>query len=82
MESVPQTVWSEAQQSVVLDSFGSWEFSFLDLIHKLPRAFALVCDFLNLAIEERPLSFSGSRLEGLPGFTTSRCSVVVQSYAT
>ena len=78
MEGVLQTIRRKAQQSVVLDCLGSWEFSFLDPVHKFPRAFTLVRNFLNLAIEESPLSFSGSQLEDLPGFTTSRRPIVVQ----
>ena len=78
MKGVPQTIRREARRSVVLDSFGSWEFSFLDPVHKFPRASTLVHNFLNLAIEESPFSFSSSQLEDLPGFMTSRRPIVVQ----
>jgi len=78
VKGVPQTVRGKTQRSVMLDSFSCWEFSFLDPIHKFPRASTLVHNFLNFAIKERPLSFFNSRLEGLPGVSTSRRPIIVQ----
>ena len=78
VEGVPQAVRGKARRSVMLDSFSCWEFSFLDPIHKFPRASTLARNFLNFAIKERPLSFFNSRLEGLPGVSTSRHPIIVQ----
>jgi len=78
VEGVPQTVRGKTWRSVMLDSFSCWKFSFLDPIYKFPRASTLVCNFLNFAIKERPLSFFNSRLEGLSDVSTSRRPITVQ----
>ena len=82
MEGSPQTIRGEARWAIILNCFSCWELSFLDLVHKLPRTSALVCDFFDFAIEERPFGFSGGWLESLPWFSTPRRPIVVQSTAT
>ena len=68
MESAPQTVDSEAWLITVLDSLNSREFSFVDPIHKFPRASTLVHYLLNLVIEEGFFCDPDHFLEHLPEF--------------
>jgi len=71
MESIPQAFGGETRTTIIFDGFGRREFSFLDPIHKFPRASTLVSDFLNFVIEERSLCFFDSQFEGFPIISTS-----------
>jgi len=71
MESIPQAFRGETRTTIIFDGFSCQEFSFLDPIHKFPRALTLVSDFLNFVIEERSLRFFDSRFEGFPIILTS-----------
>jgi len=68
MESVPQTVESEAWLIIVLDGLNSREFLFVDPIHKFPRTLTLVRYLLNLVIKEGSFGDLDHFLECLPGF--------------
>ena len=58
--------------SVVLNHFGSWEFSFLDPIHKLLRPTLPVSSFINFSVEEFMLGSFYGVLEFFPVFKPSR----------
>jgi len=68
MESIPQTVESKAWLIVILNSLNSREFSFVDPIHKFPRALTFVHYLLNLFIKEESFGDLDHFFECLPGF--------------
>ena len=68
IESIPQTIEGEVWLFVVLDGLNSREFSFVNLIHKFPKASTLVRYLLNLIIEEGFFCDLDHFLEHFPGF--------------
>jgi len=48
---------------IIIKSFGSWEFMFLDLVQEISGSLVFQCNFLNLVIEESMFGFLDKSLE-------------------
>jgi len=71
MKSIPNAFWGETWLAFIFDGFSSREFAFVNPIHQLPWAMALICYFSNLRVEEGSFSVFHDFLESFPIVQTS-----------
>ena len=82
MEGFLEAIYSDAQISIVFDSFSSRKFAFVNPIHQLPWATTLACHFSDLSVKECPFGVLYDSSEFLSAFQAPRCSIFVNGLIT